>query len=266
MSDGSTSAPAKFDNAGQYSRQSILRYEFIFGSGYVSTGGPETTDRLCALLGDTLKPGVRVLDVGSGLGGAAFHLADRYGAEVTGIDLAEEMIAITRERLADRKTNEKVQFLLDDVMTADLPLGGYDVVWSRDAFMHLDDKTALYRRLRDLLADGGEIAVTDYAQQAGQTTEAFQTYVQNTRYHLIDPESYANVLREIGFGKVQVQDATADFDAILAREMNRLGSDQAAFLERFPQSDYDYLMRRWAMKRDFIAQGDMKWVVVHAVK
>jgi len=132
--------------------------------------------------------------------------------------------------------------------------------------MHLADKPALYRRLRDLLADGGQIAVTDYAQQAGQTTEAFQTYVRNTHYHLIDPESYASIVREVGFVKVQVLDATADFDAILAREMNRLSRDRVAFLERFSQSDYDYLMRRWAMKREFIAQGDMKWVVVHAVK
>ena len=70
-------APAskpKFDNQGQYSRTSILRYEKIFGEDYVSTGGAETTDDLCRRLGDSLRPGVRVLDVGSGIGGAAFHL------------------------------------------------------------------------------------------------------------------------------------------------------------------------------------------------
>ena len=69
------SSKPKFDNNGQYSRTSILRYEKIFGEHYISTGGAETTDNLCKRLGSSLRPGVRVLDVGSGIGGAAFHLA-----------------------------------------------------------------------------------------------------------------------------------------------------------------------------------------------
>ena len=54
-------APAskpKFDNQGQYSRTSILRYEKIFGEHYISTGGAETTDNLCRRLGGSLRPGV----------------------------------------------------------------------------------------------------------------------------------------------------------------------------------------------------------------
>src|SRR4051812_31601573 len=62
-----TAAPKpRFDNQGQYSRGSILRYEKIFGEHYISTGGAETTENLCNRLGDSLRPGIRVLDVGSG--------------------------------------------------------------------------------------------------------------------------------------------------------------------------------------------------------
>ena len=91
-------ATRSYDNNGQYSRTGILRYEKIFGDGYVSTGGPETTAYLCAKLGAALRPGVRVLDVGSGIGGAAFHLAREYGAVVTGVDLSEEMLGIALDR------------------------------------------------------------------------------------------------------------------------------------------------------------------------
>ncbi len=89
------SAPSgTYDNNGQYTRKGILRYEKIFGDGYISTGGPETTEYLCAKLGPALRTGAKVLDVGSGIGGAAFHLAKQFGAIVTGIDLAPEMVAI----------------------------------------------------------------------------------------------------------------------------------------------------------------------------
>src|SRR6266404_2666591 len=55
---------SQYDNNGQYTRKGILRYEKIFGDGYISTGGPETTQYLCSKLEGTLRPGVSVLDVG----------------------------------------------------------------------------------------------------------------------------------------------------------------------------------------------------------
>src|SRR4051812_19341954 len=110
-----TTSSASYDNNGQYSRTGILRYEKIFGDDYVSTGGPETTADLCARLGDALRPGVRVLDVGSGIGGAAFHLARNYGAVVTGLDLSKEMVDIALERSQRADVPKTVTFLLGDI-------------------------------------------------------------------------------------------------------------------------------------------------------
>lgn len=56
----------------QYSLNSILRYEKIFGEGYVSTGGSETTEMFLETL--NLKPNMRVLDIGCGVGGGKFCL------------------------------------------------------------------------------------------------------------------------------------------------------------------------------------------------
>ncbi len=50
--------------------------------------GRVATKDLAALA--ALKPGTRVLDVGSGLGGPARFLAATYGCDVTGIDLVPE--------------------------------------------------------------------------------------------------------------------------------------------------------------------------------
>ena len=54
------------------------------------------------------RRGVRVLDVGSGIGGPAAHLASKYGAKVIGIDLAPEMVAIAHGRgPAGRRNRER---------------------------------------------------------------------------------------------------------------------------------------------------------------
>ncbi len=254
-------APAarpKFDNHGQYSRTSILRYEMIFGEGYISTGGAATTDVLCAQLGPALRPGARVLDVGSGIGGAAFHLAQTYGARVTGIDLAEEMVAIALDRAAQLAVSESVKFLLGDVLETSFA-EPFDIIWSRDAFMHIPDKARLFGRLHQLLAPGGRLVITDYARGKKPASAEFERYIETTGYHVVEPNEYGRLLQDAGFKDVVAGDATARFIEILQNEAARLATNRNEFLTSFSESDLNYLLERWQMKVRFCRDGDMKW-------
>ena len=252
-----------YDNNGQYSRTGILRYEKIFGNGYISTGGPDTTEYLIAKLGAALKPGVRVLDVGSGIGGAAFELAKRFGAHVTGIDLAPEMVAIAHERAKEWNAPDTVKFIIGDILKTEFP-EPFDVVWSRDALMHLHDKPTLFKRLHDLLTPGGYLVVTDYARGVGAGSPEFQAYVKSTGYHLVDPAAYGKLLEGAGFVDVDVEDATDKFIDIMKREAARLKANPADFVGMFSESDLAYLVDRWAMKDGFCKAGDMKWGIYKA--
>jgi len=261
-------APAdrpKFDNHGQYSRTSILRYEMIFGAGYISTGGAETTDDLCNRLGSSLRKGVRVLDVGSGIGGAAFHLAKTYGASVTGIDLAEEMVAVAHERAHVLGMNESVKFVLGDVLEEKFA-EPFDIVWSRDAFMHIPDKARLFSRLFELLAPGGRLVITDYARGKTPGSPEFEKYIETTGYNVIEPWEYGRLLEGAGFVDVVVDDATARFVEILKSEIGRLVDHRAEFLVSFSEADLKYLFDRWGMKVGFCNAGDMKWGNYFAAK
>jgi len=118
-----------FLDENQYSRKSILRYEKIFGPTYISTGGQETTivmenfqtccQRVNTLLNFLniclqefckkldLTPGQKVLDVGCGIGGSAFHMAREYGVEVRGVDLSTNMITLALENQAKQEEEVK---------------------------------------------------------------------------------------------------------------------------------------------------------------
>jgi phosphoethanolamine N-methyltransferase len=265
MAQTATAPSRAYDNNGQYSRTGILRYEKIFGDGYVSTGGPETTDDLCARLGDALRPGVRVLDVGSGIGGAAFRLARDYGAVVTGIDLSPEMVDIALERVEQSDVARSVTFLLGDILETALDTK-FDVAWSRDAFMHIADKPRLFARLRDLLEDGGRLVITDYARGRAKGSPEFEAYAGQTGYHMIDPASYGKLLEGAGFVDVVAEDATERFREIMRREAERLEANRDDFLASFEEKDLTYLKDRWAMKERFCSAGDMKWGIYQARK
>ena len=61
-----------------------------------------------------IKPGMKVLDIGSGWGGLGLYIAEICGAEVTGVTLSEEQHKVSNERARQRGVSDRVQFLLKD--------------------------------------------------------------------------------------------------------------------------------------------------------
>ncbi|MBI1209966.1 MAG: methyltransferase domain-containing protein [Alphaproteobacteria bacterium] len=61
-----------------------------------------------------LTPGMRVLDIGSGWGGMAVHLAQTADVDVTGITLSEEQLKIANERVRGSRLKDHVRFRLED--------------------------------------------------------------------------------------------------------------------------------------------------------
>jgi cyclopropane-fatty-acyl-phospholipid synthase len=61
-----------------------------------------------------IKPGMKVLDIGSGWGGLGLYIAEICGAEVTGVTLSEEQHKLSNERAKQRGVSDRVQFLLKD--------------------------------------------------------------------------------------------------------------------------------------------------------
>ncbi len=80
------------------------------------------------------RPGLEVLDIGSGWGGLALTLARDFGARVTGITLSAEQLGIARARAAAEGLAQLVRFELADYRTLDR---AFDRVVSVGMFEHV---------------------------------------------------------------------------------------------------------------------------------
>jgi SAM-dependent methyltransferase len=114
-----------------------------------------------------LKPGERVVDVGSGAGFDAFIAAGQVGLQgaVVGVDMTEEMLAKARANAAAvRLTN--VEFR--DGLAEDLPVddGWADVVISNGVINLCPDKRAVFGEIRRVLRPGGVLQFADIANGA----------------------------------------------------------------------------------------------------
>jgi cyclopropane-fatty-acyl-phospholipid synthase len=72
-----------------------------------------------------LKPGARVLDIGSGWGGLALELARRHDVQVDGLTLSQEQLGVARARADQEGLQERVHFHLRDYRQE---VGAYDLV------------------------------------------------------------------------------------------------------------------------------------------
>jgi MPBQ/MSBQ methyltransferase len=121
--------------------------------------GRQATADLAAKL--ELKAGQPVLDVGSGLGGAARYLANTYGCQVTGLDLTEEYCQAASMLSARMGLSAKASFRRGNALEMPFEDGAFERVWTQHAAMNIADKDRLYSEIRRVLRPGGIFGMYD---------------------------------------------------------------------------------------------------------
>ena len=110
------------------------------------------SEHICKKL--RLKPGARVLDVGSGWGSLAMYLAEHAGVDVTGLTLSSEQARVASAEAERRGLSRRVEFRLEDYR---LHRGEYDAVVSVGMFEHVGRRNFLrfFDQVRAQLAPDG---------------------------------------------------------------------------------------------------------------
>jgi cyclopropane-fatty-acyl-phospholipid synthase len=101
-----------------------------------------------------LKPGQRVLDIGSGWGGMALFLSQQFGVDVTGVTLSKEQHAVSSRRALEGGVADSVHFKLLDYRQEP---GKYDRIVSVGMFEHVGvaHYVEFFTKVKELLADDG---------------------------------------------------------------------------------------------------------------
>ena len=124
------------------------------------------------------RPGLKVLDIGCGWGGLALDLARDCKANVLGITLSEEQLAMARARAAKAHLEDRCRFELVDYRK----LGGkFDRIVSVGMFEHVGAPyyQTYFDRVRDLLTDDGVALIHTIGRSdgAGATNPWIRKYI-----------------------------------------------------------------------------------------
>ncbi|MCD1570191.1 methyltransferase domain-containing protein [Agromyces mediolanus] len=120
-----------------------------------------TVENSAAYLVPHLRPGLEVLDVGSGPGTISIDLARRVGpGRVTGVDASADVVA-QAAGLAESEGVSNVSFAVGDAYALDFPDDSFDIVHAHQVLQHLGRPVDALREFRRVLRPGGVLAARD---------------------------------------------------------------------------------------------------------
>lgn len=185
-----------------------------------------------------------VLDAGSGVGGTARYVADRYGCRVSAVDLTDEYCETNSwlNRLVG--LDALIEVRQADVTELPFADGAFDVAISQHVQMNVADKARLYSEAHRVLKGGGRLALWDITiEKSGTIGDEGQLdyplpWADNpARSHLATPGELRAAVESAGFTVKAWTDLTdqaaALMNAILAQPDGPLGLH--AFVTNFRQ-------------------------------
>ncbi|KAF4843281.1 Sterol 24-C-methyltransferase [Colletotrichum siamense] len=109
-----------------------------------------------------IKKGMKVLDVGCGVGGPAREIAKFTGAYITGLNINEYQVERAARYTKKERMDKNVQFVQADFMNIPFEDNTFDAVYAIEATVHAPSLQAVYSEIHRVLKPGGVFGVYEW--------------------------------------------------------------------------------------------------------
>jgi phosphoethanolamine N-methyltransferase len=248
------------DDAGEYDADLVALLELVWGDGFLSPGGPGEVARI--LEGVSLG-GLRVLDIGCGIGGVDLLLAREHGAaEVLGIDIETRLVAHAAAKATAAGLGTRVRF--QAVTPGALPFepASFDVVFSKDAMTQIPDKSALFAEVFRVLRPGGLILASDWLKgKDGPPSAAMLEFfrLEGLTYNMATARTMRAALETAGFARVELADRNAWYAGEARAEWEAMqGPLKARMIALLGEAKHAHFVANWAAMVAVLDAGELR--------
>ncbi len=244
----------------EYDDALVAVLEAVWGEGYMSPGGP---DEIRMIVEGMPLAGKAVLDLGCGTGGITRFLAETYRpARIVGIDVDAGLIARATDRAAEAGLGDSLSF--QTVTPGPLPFadGTFDVVFSKDAMIHIADKEALFAEIFRVLRSGGSIAASDWMSSTDGPFSAIMSDYLETEglgFGLASPARYRSAMAQAGFRDIRMIDRNEWYRPLAHRDHDAVaGPLYDQLLARVGKAFLDHEIEAWRKLTVVIDSGELR--------
>ena len=232
----------------------------------IADASRRTVDRMAAMV-PGLGQETRVLDMGSGYGGAARRLAQRFGCGVTALNLSEKENARNRDMSDAQGLGGLIEVVDGSFESAPAADASFDLVWSQDAILHSGHRDKVVGEAARVLRAGGDFVFTDPMQADNCPPGVLKPVLD--RIHL-------DSLGSIGFYRVaagrhglqvrEVLDLTDNLVTHYRRVRDELEAGRAVLAGKVSDAYMDRMIAGLGHWVDAGAAGYLNWGILHLTK
>jgi ubiquinone/menaquinone biosynthesis C-methylase UbiE len=146
----------------------------VIGKRVIHPGGRAATETL--LEHAAIQAGDKVLDVGCGVATTALMVAQRFGADVTAVDIEPLMLERAEAAVRTAGAEDKVDVQHGDILALDFPDDSFDVVIAEAVTMFVD-RTKAARELVRVCRPGGRVLATEFMWRRPPSEEAREIFL-----------------------------------------------------------------------------------------
>ncbi|MBE0625853.1 MAG: class I SAM-dependent methyltransferase [Burkholderiales bacterium] len=170
------------------------------------------------------QPGMRLLDIGCGLGGAARYFAQEHECSVSGIDLSGEYVEVANALAARVGLGARVSCRQGSALALPFAPGSFDAVYMFHVGMNIEDKSRLFAEVRRVLAPSGRFGIYDVMRLAGGDLSYPVPWASGPESSFVaEPATYRGLLAAAGF-EVLKERVRRDFALEVFAQMRAKGA------------------------------------------
>jgi SAM-dependent methyltransferase len=155
-----------------------------------------------------VRPGMRVLDVGCGIGGPS-RLAASYGAQVTGVDLTPEFVTTATELTERVGLGDEASFVATPAESLPFDDASFDAAFMIHVGMNIPVKQSVFEEVQRVLVPGGRFVLYEQMRTGtGDVTYPLPWAEDEGSSFVEAVEDYRNHLEAAGFTVEEVEDRT----------------------------------------------------------
>ncbi len=203
----------------------------------------DEADAMVTTLG--LAPGMRLLDIGAGVGWPGIYISDTSGCDVTLVDMAEVGLRIAAERIATDDLTERCRAVLCDCTALPFKSDRFDAVWHSDVLCCLPDKAAVLRECRRIIQPGGHMVFAVVSVTAGLGTDDHARAVASGTPFVEAEASYPDLLRATGWTLEEDLDQTDAYIATCRRQIEADTASRTDLRALLGDKAYDERLAKW---------------------
>ncbi|MEM5474246.1 methyltransferase domain-containing protein [Hoeflea sp. AS60] len=244
--------------APEYDDTAIRFLEALWGEGFLSPGGPDEVRRVVT---DIDLSGSQVLDIGCGSGGITLFLAREYQpAGIVGFDVEQPVVDLATKRAMQQGLADRASFVRGAPGPLPFPDQSFDVVFSKDALIHVADKEALFADIYRVLKPGGRFAASDWlTSHDGEPSEAMRAYLaaEGLSFGMASAQRYEGAMEKAGFTDVRTVNRNAWYREVARAELERLKGPLYGPVAEAVGTDYvDKNIKTWTAMQAVLDSGE----------